>query len=159
MSDTKLNDKALLTSIISRSKLDSPGHSIDMQSEEQEDTTSAWNLYPCCFCKKRFRGTGKFSPSVINRDADVRSRAKLTIQKEDAKAVISHARRKIDRFKERKEALMSDLERSGDLSSNSPPAFCSWVCVKRWTVMCCPMQYKYQSEMLIDMVAGYSVKI
>lgn len=160
MSDTKLNDVALLNAIISRSKEVPNGddtHLYDQgQTEGLQDSSMPFNPHPCCFCRKKFRGTGKISPSIMNRDADTRSRAKLTVQGD---VVPQFTTKKIDRFKERKQSLMTDLEKSADQSSNSSSVFCSWVCVKRWTVMCCPMQYKYQSEMLIDMVAGYSVKI
>jgi hypothetical protein len=37
--------------------------------------------------------------------------------------------------------------------------FCSYECMKRWTIFYCPVQLKYESEILIDMVAGYSVRI
>mmetsp|Transcript_25370 Transcript_25370/g.27727 ORF Transcript_25370/g.27727 Transcript_25370/m.27727 type:complete len:1598 (+) Transcript_25370:138-4931(+) len=38
-------------------------------------------------------------------------------------------------------------------------SFCSYECMKRWTVYYCPVQFKYESEILIDMVAGYKVKV
>jgi hypothetical protein len=164
MSDTKLNNRTLLTSIINRAKQDAGGiveekaASPDQNSEE----ILPWNKKLCCFCGKRFRGPGKLSPSITNRDADVRSRAKMAIQQD--KAGVSYVNKKVNiallKFGDSKKALLADLELStADHSSNSMAVFCSWVCVKRWTVTCCPMQYKYQSEMLIDMVAGYSVKI
>ena len=37
--------------------------------------------------------------------------------------------------------------------------FCSWVCVKRWVYSNHPIQFRYITEQLIDIEAGYHVEI
>ncbi len=165
MSDTKLNDKAILTAIISRSREKSTitvDDSLPSSSPEIDlDKAKPFNKSPCCFCGNRFRGDGKLAPSITNgtRDTEVRLRAKVAVK--NHKMQSQKVSNKIDTmgdFQEKKQELLTNLEQS-TTNENAIHVFCSWVCVKRWTVMCCPMQYKYQSELLIDMVAGHSVKI
>jgi hypothetical protein len=65
--------------------------------------------------------------------------------------------------KEKEKRKVPLTNNNGKYSSHPAPhhdaIFCSYECMKRWTVFYCPIQYKYESEILIDMVAGYSVRV
>jgi hypothetical protein len=177
MPDTKMQEKYILDTILAdhsrqvvhnnhnhkhNTNHEDTSSPSNLQDRSQTAEEEKWNKYPCCYCGKRFRGVGKIPPSIANTDKAVRDRAKSRAKKEHSLyADFQHKVTLGDDYSTMRRTFLQQIEESTKSSSshNTDKVFCSWVCVKRWTVHCCPMQMKYQNEMLIDMAAGYAVPI
>lgn len=55
--------------------------------------------------------------------------------------------------------FLSKLQASARNVSQGEPVFCTWECVKKWALGHCPLQHRYQTDILINMAAGYLVDV
>ena len=115
---------------------------------------------------------GKTAPLKLRSNLTQREEAEL----EDAKNRPSSAYRRlshalhISRKDQKEEALVQSVQQNSRFHSTMKPGitlnsklnqlkeFCSWKCMKLWLRANCSTQYRYQTELLIDLSAGYIVE-
>jgi hypothetical protein len=113
--------------------------------------SSAWNPIPCAQCGQKYRGPGKVVPTNGDEAKDAAHNNKVALKKfisaelEDPQSGLSVSDR--IRFINRQEVLqrISKVERK---------QFCCWKCVKSWVHRNMPPQRRYNTGLLIDLIAG-----
>lgn len=119
-------------------------------------------VHRCYYCKHKFMGLGKVLPENIKqKDKEVKDRIWNTLSNVPKRNLPNYNKKvKLDeyQFPHLYNDFVSKVHDSSERSQHSR-MFCTWKCLKRWTLQCCPMQFKYQNELLIDIAAGFQVSI
>lgn len=128
--------------------------------------TEQWNPLPCSYCYNPFLGEGKYFPSTLTKDEEIIDKVNQKLMKKYPKLYRRNPSKRSlqptdgeeDDLDPPEVIFLKKLRDKKSLDSIKKP-FCSWECLKKWTVAYCPLQHKYQKEILVDIAAGYHVEV
>jgi hypothetical protein len=139
-------------------------YSTDFELADGDDQDSEAMFFPaahsrCFHCDEMFQGQGKTMPRL---GCDDGSWQKAQEHVSQSAALFPNYVNKVtlgmeDVF-DLSKTFLAKLQQSAHRVSEGTPIFCSWRCVKRWALGGCPLQYRYQTEILINTAAGHIVE-
>lgn len=181
LQDNKLNRKSLLNELIKPSndmapkRVPSPkrmsrlrshlqhvreqSSSIEVQQGQEMDDAARTQSKPCFHCNQLFYGKGKTMPRLSDQAGDSWQRAQEDAARSRPRLLdpLKRVRLGADVF-DLSKTFLAKLQLSAERIVDGDPVFCSWLCVKKWAIGSCPIQHRYQTEMLINMAAGTIVE-
>ncbi|RYH19289.1 hypothetical protein EON65_26280 [archaeon] len=133
----------------------------DSNLDEQDDKHNPLPPVRMCFhCYKEIVGRGVHTPKLTTSGKESWQVAQTDLSRTNSR--FPDHLRKIEigaEIFDLSKTFLAKLQASATNVSQGEPAFCTWECVKKWALGHCPLQHRYQTDILINMAAGYLVDV